>query len=71
MATNLYKQFLRLIPQAPLQVGDVVSLNNGEAIIALPGGGTTSARGEAQIGDLLAYVRKWQPPVRQTRSQQP
>ena len=26
---------------------------------------------EQQIGDLLAYVRKWQPPIRQARSQQP
>jgi cytochrome c oxidase cbb3-type subunit 3 len=27
--------------------------------------------GESQIGDLLAYIRKWQPPTQQARSQHP
>jgi mono/diheme cytochrome c family protein len=26
---------------------------------------------ESQIGDLLAYIRKWQPPTKQARSQHP
>jgi len=26
---------------------------------------------EAQIGDLLAYIRKWQPATPQARSQRP
>jgi len=55
MATNLYKQFLQLIPQAPLQVGDVASISDGEAIITLPGGGTARARGEAQVGDRVYF----------------
>jgi hypothetical protein len=56
MATNIYKQFLRLIPTDPLQVGDVQSITDGEAVIVLPGGGTIRARGQADVGDRV-WVR--------------
>ena len=56
MSTNLFKQFRRLIPVAPLQVGAVLSVAEGEAVVELPGGTTLRARGAAVVGQRV-WVR--------------
>lgn len=56
MTTNLFMAFQRLIPVAPLLVGDVASISDGEALIALPSGGQIKARGAASVGDRV-WVR--------------
>ena len=52
---NPYRVLLDLLPQTPLQVGDVAAVDNGVATITLPGGGTTNARGEAQVGERVFF----------------
>lgn len=54
--TNLFKQFLDLIPDPALQIGTVASISNNIATITLPGGGTLTARGEATVGQQV-FVR--------------
>lgn len=53
---NLYREFLDLIPDPALQVGTVQSIVNNIATVALPGGGTIKARGEATVGQTV-FVR--------------
>lgn len=53
---NLFAQFQKLIPQTPLQVGDVAAVSGGVATITLPGGGTIQARGTATVGQRV-FVR--------------
>lgn len=54
--TNLFRQFLNLIPDPALQVGDVTAVADGIATVALPGGGTIQARGAATVGQAV-FVR--------------
>lgn len=51
--SNLYAQFLRLIPNPPLQVGQVIAVDGGVATIELPGGGRVQARGDAAAGQRV------------------
>lgn len=53
---NLFQQFLSLIPDPSLQVGDVASVSNGIAKITLPGGGSITARGDTTVGARV-FVR--------------
>jgi len=53
---NVYRQFRRLIPDPPLQVGTVVDVGPGAVTVALPGGGLIKARGTADI-DQKVFVR--------------
>lgn len=53
---NLYKQFLKLIPDPALQVGTVQSVSGGVAVIELPDGGLLTARGAASVGQQV-FVR--------------
>ncbi|QTD44391.1 hypothetical protein [Ottowia testudinis] len=53
---NLYEQFLRLMPEPPLQAGVVVDVGSGVAIVQLPGGGRIKARGQAAVGQTV-FVR--------------
>ncbi|MFN7817805.1 MAG: hypothetical protein ACK5OQ_16370 [Burkholderiales bacterium] len=53
---NLFKVFKSLIPEPPLQVGDVIATDNGTVLIELPGGGILQARGDAMVGDRV-FVR--------------
>jgi hypothetical protein len=53
---NLFKVFKSLIPEPPLQVGDVIAFDDGTALVELPGGGVVQARGEAIIGERV-FVR--------------
>lgn len=52
---NPYRALLNLLPQTPLQVGTVAAIANGVATILLPGGGTTNARGQAEIGTRVFF----------------
>lgn len=52
---NAFKQFQTLLPQRPLLVGEVVSYSNGVATIEEPGGGVSTARGDAAVGDRVFF----------------
>lgn len=54
--SNLFRQFLDLIPDPALQVGEVLFVVGGVATIELPGGGRITARGEATAGQTV-FVR--------------
>ena len=53
---NLYRQFLELLPQTPLQVGTVSAVTNGVCTVTLPGGGIDTARGSASVGQRV-FIR--------------
>lgn len=53
---NLFKQFQDLLPDAPLQVGEVTAVDGETATIELPGGGILRARGAATVGQMV-FVR--------------
>ncbi len=53
--SNVYASFLRLIPNPPLQIGQVIAVDGGVATIALPGGGRDKARGEATVGQRVFF----------------
>lgn len=53
---NLYEQFRRLLPDAPLQVGTVTQAGTQVVIVELPGGGKLKARGSASLGQRV-FVR--------------
>lgn len=53
---NLYREFLALVPQRLLDVGDVVAADGGMATVMLPGGGVIQARGVALVGQRV-FVR--------------
>lgn len=55
MSYNPYTKLLGLLPQRPLQVGNVIAIDNGVCTIELPGGGRESARGEAAINDRVFF----------------
>lgn len=52
---NPFKRFLALIPNPPLQVGDVILYADGVATVQVPGGGTETVRGEATVGDRVFF----------------
>lgn len=52
---NPFKQLLRLLPDPPLLVGEVVSFSNGVATIEEPGGGLSQARGDVTVGDRVFF----------------
>ena len=54
--SNIYAQFKRLIPDAPLLVGVVTAIYDGVATIELPDGGVITARGSAAVDDSV-FVR--------------
>lgn len=53
--TNLFKGLMALLPNPALQVGDVTDYADGVATITLPGGGVTTARGSATVGDRVFF----------------
>ena len=55
MSTNFFTRLIRLLPQRPLQVGDVVAVDNGVATIELPGGGLVQARGDVAVSDRVFF----------------
>lgn len=54
--SNLYVQFMRLIPTAPLLVGEVAATYTGGALVVLQGGGQLRVRGAATVGQQV-FVR--------------
>jgi cystathionine beta-lyase family protein involved in aluminum resistance len=54
--SNLYRQFLDLIPDRPLEVGTVTIAGANMATVELPGGGIIQARGQATAGQRV-FVR--------------
>lgn len=52
---NPYRLLLDLLPNAPLQVGDVTAVINGVATIQLPGGGIAQARGATTVGSRVFF----------------
>ena len=53
---NAYRDFLDLIPQHPLEVGEVTAAGAGHVTVTLPGGGVIQARGEGTAGQRV-FVR--------------
>lgn len=53
---NLFGEFKKIFPDAPLQVGSVLSVDGPIATVQLPGGGVLKARGEAAAGQQV-FVR--------------
>lgn len=51
---NPYRSLLALLPDAPLQVGEVVLVDDLVSI-ELPGGGIAKARGDATVGDRVFF----------------
>lgn len=57
MQTNPLRALLDLLPEEPLQVGDVTAVNaDGTRTIELPGGGEIRARGDAALSARV-FVR--------------
>ena len=53
---NVYQQFRQLLPDPPLQAGTVTVVGAGVVTVQLPGGGILTARGDAQVGQIV-FVR--------------
>ena len=56
---NLYRIFKELLPQAPLLIGEVVTVHATHCAIALPGGAIIHARGNAAFATKV-FVRDGQ-----------
>lgn len=52
---NFYKQLLGVLPNRPLQIGDVVDFVDGTATIEMLDGGRVQARGDVSIGDRVFF----------------
>lgn len=52
---NVYQQFRQLLPDPPLQAGNVTVVGAGVVTVQLPGGGILAA-GEPQVGQTV-FVR--------------
>lgn len=52
---NPYARLVGILPKRPLMVGTVTSVDNGVAVIELPGGGTDKARGDATVGQHVFF----------------
>lgn len=58
MTTNLFRQLLDLLPEAPLLRGTVTVVNSDETVtVQLSGGGLQRVRGVAAVDDRV-FVRK-------------
>jgi hypothetical protein len=53
---NFYRIFKDLVPEPPLLVGSVESVQSGGCYVDLPGGSRVFARGEATVGQQV-FVR--------------
>ena len=53
---NAYREFMALMPDQPLEVGEITSIAGGVALITLPGGGVLQARGDGTVGQRV-FVR--------------
>ncbi len=53
---NVYREFMALMPDLPLEVGEVTASSGGVATVTLPGGGVIQARGTASVAQRV-FVR--------------
>jgi hypothetical protein len=53
--SNLFTRFKKLLPQQPLRVGTVLTVDNGVATIQEPNGATAQARGDVSVGDHVYF----------------
>jgi len=56
VSNNLFTEFKRLIPDAPLLVGTITAVETGGVVIELPDGATIRARGAGAVSDTV-FVR--------------
>lgn len=56
MSTNPFKLLKSLLPDPPLEVGEVIAVSSGTATVQLPGGGLVQARGSTTVGARV-FVR--------------
>jgi len=54
--SNLFREFQKLIPSAPLLVGTVTAIDGQIRIVTLPDGATIRARGEGAV-NAKVFVR--------------
>lgn len=54
--SNTYEDLLSTLPQAPLQIGEVIAAVGDICTVELPGGGQVVARGSATVGQTV-FVR--------------
>lgn len=54
--TNIYREFLDLLPARPLQVATVTATDGEASTVVLPGGGVLQVRGTATVGQKV-FVR--------------
>lgn len=55
MSYNLYKRFISLFPDDPLQVGEVTAAQLGRVVVELPAGGVVNLHGEATVGQKVFF----------------
>ena len=53
--SNLLSEVRSLLPDSPLQVGEVLAISGGVATLELPDGATASARGTATVGQHVYF----------------
>jgi hypothetical protein len=53
---NFYRRWLGLIPQQPLDAGEVIAVHDDGVTVQLPTGVQVRVRGEAEIGEHV-YIR--------------
>lgn len=53
--SNPFKRLLALLPNPPLLIGEVVSIENGVATVAVVGGGFLQARGATTVGARVFF----------------
>lgn len=51
--SNAYEDLLSTLPQAPLQIGEVVAADGDLCTVELPGGGQIRVRGAATVGQTV------------------
>ncbi len=51
--SNALREFLSLLPEAPLLVGEVSSIANEIRYVTLPDGSTIAARGSGSVGQQV------------------
>lgn len=56
MSLNVYRKFIEMLPQRPLQVGTAMSTEGGQTMVELPSGGILRVRGVAAQGQRV-FVR--------------
>lgn len=52
---NLFKRFQRLLPQNPLRVGQVLSVDGTSITVEETGGALVRVRGEAAVGEKVYF----------------